>query len=126
MERIPAFKKKSPGKGLVLNELGRIVEESIKSKVETIIKSKLPYSIALDIATTKGMRKSYLGIIITYMDNNLEVKDFALDVIELLERHTGQHLKKEVCDSLAKWNLTLENASAIITDGASNMSAAFK
>jgi len=126
LRKIPEFKKGIPGKKRVLKEINRLTEESIKVNVELIINSNLPYSVALDIATTKGMKSSYLGIILTYSADNLEVKNFALDVIELRERHTGQNLKKEVCDSLQKWNLKLEDASAIVTDGASNMSKAFK
>jgi len=103
-----------------------MVAESIKANVDRIIGSNLPYSIALDVATTKGMKSSYLGVIITYINEDLELKNFAFDVIELCERHTGANLKKETVESLSKLGLDIEKASSIVTDGATNMSAAFK
>lgn len=115
-----------PGKKRVLKELEVIVTQSIELNVQAIVDSNLSFSVALDVATTKEMRNSYFGVIITYINANLEIKNFAVDVIELLDRHTGENLKREVLESLAKWNLNLKNASAIVTGEASNMAKAFE
>lgn len=115
-----------PGKHQILNQIEAIAQKSIELNVETILKNNLPFSIAVDIATTKGMKHSYLGVVVYYLNEQLEIKNFAFDVIELYERHTGQYLKQVLTDALATQNLSLENASAIVTDGASNMSKAFK
>jgi len=72
------------------------------------------------------MKDSYLGVIVSYADEKLNIKSFALDVIELKERHTGLYIKSELCKSLAKWNLNFDDVSAIVTDGAANMAKAFR
>jgi len=120
------FKGKIPGRHAVLKKLNLMVVDSVKFNVDSIIRANLPFSIALDVATTKGMKSSYLGIIITYIAEDLELKNFAFDVVELRERHTGENLKAATIDSLAKFGLDIEKVSAIVTDGASNMSTAFK
>ena len=126
LRKIPEFKNNVPEKRRVLNGINEFVEISIKLNVDKIISAELPFSIAVDIPTTKGMKNSYYGVIISYMNEELENMDFALDVIELKERHTGENLKKALTDSLAKWGLKIEDASAIVTDGASNMAKAFR
>lgn len=123
---IPAFKNSLPGRTIILNEIDRIAKESVLQETKQIINENLSFSVALDIATAKGMKKSYVGIVITYVNSELELRNFALDVIELLERHTGTVVKQAVCDFLKEHGLKLEDASAIVTDGASNMSNAFK
>ena len=126
MRRIPDLKKKAPGRNAILEKINSIVADSIKSNVNAIIADNLPFTVALDIATTKGMKSSYLGLIISYVDKTLELKDFAFEDIELKDRHTGENLKNITIQALAKFGLSIEKASAIVTDGASNMLAAFK
>lgn len=126
MSEIPKFKNRVPGKKVVLDEMDKIATNSIKRNVDAITKAKLPFSVSLDIATTKGMKNSYCGVIVSYITEELDIKSFAFDVIALKEKHTGGYLKNAVGESLSKLGLLMEDASAIVTDGASNMAKAFK
>jgi len=126
ISRVPEFRIKLPGRQAVLRKLDFIVTDSILSHVDVIHFQKLPYSVSVDIATTKGMKSSYLAVMITYMTKELAVKTFAFDLVELKGRHTAVNLKRCMSESLSAMNLSIEQASTIITDGASNMSAAFK
>lgn len=100
--------------------------QSIKVNVDFILANNCPFSVALDTATTKGMKYSYLGLIIFYVDAEGLMRNFALDVIALHGAHTGQMLRRVTEEALTKWNLSLDDAVAIITDGASNMGTAFR
>lgn len=100
--------------------------DTIARNIDQIVDNHRPFSIALDIATTKGMRQAFLGIVIFYVDADMMLKRFALDMIELTERHTGDYLNEVVKQALEEWDLHIENIAGLVTDGAANMKKAFK
>jgi hypothetical protein len=126
LNQIPVFKNKVPGKKRVLNKMDNLMLDTIGCHIDQISSNKLPFSIALDIATTKGMRQSFLGIVVLYIDVDLILQRFALDLIELTERHTAQYVYEVVEDALNEWDLCIKNVSGVVTDGGANMKAAFK
>jgi hypothetical protein len=126
LNQIPVFKNKVPGKQRVLNKIDTLMLDTIGYHIDQISSNQLPFSIALDIATTKGMRQSFLGIVVFYIDTDLTLQRFALDLIELTERHTAQYVYEVVEDALNEWDLCIENVPGVVTDAGANMKAAFK
>lgn len=57
--------------------------ETIQANIDTVRANNLPFSIALDIATTKEMKHNYLGIIVFYLNSDLKTQCFALDMFAL-------------------------------------------
>lgn len=118
MNRIPAFKNKVPGKKRVLDKIETLMLDTIGCHIDQISSNQLPYSITLDIATTKGMRQAFLGIVVFYIDTDMTLQRFALDLISLTERHTADYLYEVVKESLKEWDLRIEDVSGLVTDGA--------
>jgi len=126
LKRIPAFHERTHGQKLIRGIMKNKANASIKLNVDFILENNRPFSLALDTATTKGMKYSYLGLVIFYVDSEGSMRNFVLDLIDLHGAHTGQMLRRITEEALEKWNLSLNDAVAVITDGASNMGAAFK
>lgn len=102
------------------------MNNSVQVNVASIIQNKYGFSIALDVATTKGMKQSFLGITVFYMDEKYDSVRFALDVVSLRGSHTGAMIQEVTEETLRGCGLNLKDAAAIVTDGASNMIKAFE
>lgn len=79
------------------------------------------FTISVNIATTKGMRDSYLGINVHFW--NKEIKTYALYMKELEERHTAANIRQVTENCLQGINLS--KILKVVSDGARNMTAAF-
>ena len=59
----------------------------------------------LDIATTRGMLHSYLGIVAHFYDSKtMKVKNAALDLIPLSQSHTAEYIKYQYQYLIYKYN----------------------
>lgn len=110
--------------------LGKQIDAELGQLQATIRKyladSKYRYSFALDISTTKGMTISLLGITAhVFAANGVSVKTFALEMAELVERHTGAYVLQVFKDVLTKMKLSDRRTLRVVTDCGSNMLKAF-
>lgn len=83
------------------------------------------FSLAADIATTKGMRDSFLGITVHFWDHNEGIKCYALNMATMSERHTAVNIRRVMLEHISNLRLGETKTFRIITDGARNMTAAF-
>lgn len=107
-------------------ELAELLDKSIERNVDNYLTEDSSFSLALDIATTRGMKNSYLGLIATFFDHNDQLRRIALDLRRLSGKHDAEAIKKEAEDALNYWKLSFENVVCTVTDGARAMKAAFK
>uniref|UniRef100_A0A915D116 Transposase n=1 Tax=Ditylenchus dipsaci TaxID=166011 RepID=A0A915D116_9BILA len=79
--------------------------------------------ISADIATTKGLRQSFLGIAVHYWCGDCSTfKVAGLDLVEMEGRHSAHNIAKLLDGSLKKAGLN-NSPLRFVTDGASNMKA---
>lgn len=83
------------------------------------------FSVAADIATTKGMRDSFLGITVHFWDAEKGVKCYALHMATMSERHTALNIRRVMLEHITNLRLPETKTFRVITDGARNMTAAF-
>lgn len=87
--------------------------------------NKIPnVSISADIATTKGMRSSYIAIIAHYISDGI-LYCVGLDLMEMSEKHCGLYIKKLVEQVLDNYNFNERKVFRYVSDSAANMKAAF-
>lgn len=105
---INALNKKKEKMKITINEenLKKIVTEkaiTIRDKLGKEFENKM-ISLKIDIATR--LDRSFLGINIQYVDSpNNQIVLNTLGVIELHERHTGEHLRVVLTEVLQKYNI---------------------
>lgn len=95
--------------------------DSVCLKIRKIFASDSMISMSTDIATTKGMRLSYLGVVV----HSWRQKSIALDIKELHNRHNADYISSMMAEILADFNVSGRKVFRIVTDSASNMKAAF-
>lgn len=106
--------------------MGEQLDKSIKQIVDSYLTDDACFSLSLDIATIRGMKNAYLGLVVTFFDHNYQLHRMALDLRKIIGKHDAVAIKKEAEDALKVWNLSFENVVLTITDGARSMTAAFK
>jgi len=67
--------------------------------------------------------QSYLGVTVHFEINN-KLASGLLGVIDLQERHTSQYIADTLNDVCKQWDISLETITAIVTDGAANITKA--
>ncbi|XP_011687394.1 PREDICTED: zinc finger BED domain-containing protein 1-like [Wasmannia auropunctata] len=108
------------------------ITNAIKSKYEilsTIIKQKIStaknVTITADVWTETMNTVSFLGLTAHFLYNE-ELDSVTIGVFKLDERHTSEYLSakmKMICDD---WLIDLSNVHAVVTDNASNITAAVR
>ncbi|KAH7701956.1 hypothetical protein AAVH_30907 [Aphelenchoides avenae] len=94
--------------------------------VEKINSSKYKCSLGVDIVTTKGLVHALMGVTAHIVSAKNETVDcFALSIVELRERHTGEYIASEFEKLLATLKIRREKVLRVVTDCGSNMVAAF-
>ena len=101
-------------------------------------------SITLDIWTDKGLKHSYMGILsknifcdrlensyllgftLHFCDVDANLQRIFLGLKEIKGSHTGNLIRRETEKTLSEFGLSMEKLFKVVTDGASNMSKAFK
>ena len=73
---------------------------------------------------TSRANHSYLSVTLYYINNKWELKCFLLETGEMVEQHTAINLANYLEEALARWNLPITQISAVVTDNASNITAA--
>lgn len=124
MSRIPSLKVPSGRK--LKAELDVQLKKSITRISERYLTGKQSFSLSLDIATTRGMKNSYLGLVVTFFDDADRLQRFALDLRKLTGKHDATSIINETEKALQNWNLSFDNVIITVTDGAANMKAAFR
>lgn len=71
----------------------------LKSKVKEVIQQSTYVAISADIATTKGMRYSYMGIIAHVWDG-IKSRALGLEHVELFEQHKSVYIRKLLEDAI--------------------------
>lgn len=79
-------------------------------------------TITADIWTDMQTR-SYLGVTIHFCEE-ARIHSGTLGVIELDDKHTSEYIVRKIESVLKEWNISKENITAAVTDGAANMSKA--
>lgn len=89
-------------------------------------KSSYYCSFGVDISTTKGMLVSMLGITVHIWSVDKScIRTFALDLVELTQKHTGTYINQVFKETLAKHKLSDQKILRIVSDCGRNMIAAF-
>lgn len=83
----------------------------------------LSYTLTTDIWTETLQTRSFLGITLHYIEN-CHLDSASLGVVDLSERHTSQYIQKILTEIMNDWNIDAENVTAIVTDGAKNITNA--
>jgi hypothetical protein len=74
---------------------------ALQSKViSTINQSPSTITVSIDIATTRSMRESYLGMVAHFWDGN-SFRTLGLDLVTLKQRHTAEYIKEMTDSALA-------------------------
>lgn len=107
-------------------QLAELLDKGIKRIVDTYLTEDSSFSLSLDVASTRGIKNSYLGLIITFFDHNDQLQRIALDLRKLVGKHDAVTIKKEAENALQTWSLNFDNVVLTVTDGARSMTAAFK
>lgn len=103
-----------------------ILNEALERIVAQYFTEDQCCSLALDIATTRGMKSAYLGVVVSFFDDADQFRRIALDLRKMSGNHVAKSIKLETEDVLKRWKLNFDNIVGIVTDGARNMKAAFK
>jgi hypothetical protein len=97
--------------------------ESIKRK---LWKCDSPFSISTDIATTKGMTQSFLGICAHFHDKDTRsLRCVGVALVPSRDSHTAKYIGGKLYDALSTLKLSEEKVFRVVTDSALNMKAAF-
>lgn len=97
----------------------------VRAQILSLVGSR-PFSISVDETTNKAMSLKCLGVIIHFVDSNaMEVRSAALDLVEVTESATGEHLREMTTNTITDFGLDKEKVIRVISDGASNMKKGF-
>ena len=102
------------------------MDSTLEHVVSNYLKDDQCFSIALDIASTRGTKNSYLGIVASFFDHHDHLRRVALDLRNLTSRHNARSIRTETKDALRKLGLSFDNIVVTVTDGARNMKAVFR
>ena len=80
-------------------------------------------SITADIWTSIAT-ESYLSVTLYYIDNNWEMKSFALGTFPLTESHTGESIECWIKDLLKEFNVNSNKVVSFFYDNGSNIDLA--
>lgn len=102
--------------------------QNLVQRVDNAIKStEFPISLSIDMATTKGMLRSFMGVCAHFFSKARGgIATVALDITEMTIDHTAQNISNELNRILEKHSIDLDKIFRIITDSAYNMKAAFR
>ena len=81
------------------------------------------YAVTCDGWSSRA-NHSYLSVTLHYINNEWELKHFLLEIGEMVEQHTAINLANYLEEVLDRWNLPVTQISAVVTDNASNITAA--
>jgi len=81
------------------------------------------YAVTCDGWSSRA-NHSYISVTLHYINNEWELKCFLLEAGEMVEQHTAINLANYLEEVLARWNLPVAHISAVVTDNASNITAA--
>jgi hypothetical protein len=102
------------------------LDKSLRNVADKYLNGNQLFSLSVDIATTRGMKNAYLGIVASFFDQTDQFRRIALDLCKLSSKHEAAVIKLEVEQVLEQFNLDFSNVAVVVTDGAANMKAAFK
>ena len=81
------------------------------------------YAVTCDGWSSRAIH-SYLSVTLHYITNEWELKYFLLETGEMVEQHTAINLANYLEEILDHWSLPVTQISAVVTDNASNITAA--
>jgi len=64
--------------------------------------------------------RSYIGITIHFFEEYI-LNYALLEVYELDEKHTSEYIATKLVEVCKEWNISKQNITAVVTDGAANM-----
>lgn len=108
----------------------KIFSNLLVSKYEAVsflFRSKISrvssYTLTTDIWTETMQTKSFLGVTIHFGEND-KIYSATLGIYELDERHTANYISEKLEFVCKEWGVANENVTAVVTDGADNMTKA--
>lgn len=122
MARIPDFKL--PSAATLNKEIDSQLDGFLTS-VMSQCKSR-PFSLSLDISTTKSMAASFLGITVQCLNKNFKNVCFALAIEQLEGSHTHELIRSVTETVLSKYGIGLDQVTAFVTDSGANILKAFR
>lgn len=77
-------------------------------------------TITTDVWTDVSM-KSYVGVTVHYLNDELKFINSTIGVIPLDENHTADYIGCSIVKLCQEWNINADQITAVVTDSASNM-----
>lgn len=88
--------------------------------------SEYKFALGVNIASTKGLLLSFLGISAhVFAKNGTCIRTFGLEMLVLKQRHTGPYIHSVYLDALKRLGLKEQKIMRVVTDCGSNMLSAF-
>lgn len=122
MGRVPNFKL--PSADALNKEIDSVLNGFLAMKMNEL--QRRPFAVSLDIATTKSMAASFLGITVHYLDKHFNNICFALAIKQLECSHDNKLIRQVTSDVLSKYGIEFNEVEAFVTDNGGNMLAAFR
>lgn len=94
--------------------------------LDDILSSPFQCSLTIDIATTRSMRQSYLGITCTYINKDAELITAAINLSILEGRHTGLEIRSLLQRRLSEYGIPTSKIMLFNTDNDSAMASALR
>jgi hypothetical protein len=91
LNRIPNFK--APGKQKIVKELSETLDKSLRNVADKYLNGNQSFSLSVDIATIRGMKNAYLGIVASFFDQTDQFRRIALDLCKLSGKHEAAVIK---------------------------------
>ena len=110
-----------PSKAFVMNSL---------KQQYSVMKQRLQESLSIrNLAITTGIwtsraTEAYMTITAHYISDEWKIQSSVLCTSEMAERYTGTNVASRIQEVLEVWNIQASHVSAVVTDNASNMTAA--
>ncbi|XP_073133423.1 uncharacterized protein [Henckelia pumila] len=103
---------------LIQQEILKIIADTVRDKIREEI-GDAKFCILVD-ESVDGSNKEQMAIILRYVDQNGFIRERFFEVVNV-ENTNALTLKKEICNVLNQYNLSVENLRGQGYDGASNM-----
>lgn len=115
---------KLPSRATVMKELLPVAYSNAVDRVKAILDSAEAVTITTD-GWTSFCTESYIAVTFHFITSDFKVDSCLLQCNKFAERHTAQNLSDDLLSVIREWGLT-NKVQAIVTDSASNISAAIR
>jgi zinc finger BED domain-containing protein 1 (E3 SUMO-protein ligase ZBED1) len=122
--KILAPQFKIPARSTITNKMNTIAEKIRENNREALAEAK-DITLTSDLWTEPCNSKSFMGITIHFLQNNLEFKSMRLGVLRI-GAHSAANIALAFDKTLKNWNIDRNQVIAVVTDHAANILAAVR